>query len=367
VNIGRNQRASTRKHRKQQHLLDVTVRSRKASQQRNRRIVAWFCSLILFAGIIGGAVYGARKGLQKFFWDNPDYNLAEIEIKTDGNLTREQIVDATGLREGVNIFSLNIAKTRDALVLMPQVEHAEVERVLPNKLTIEISERRPVAWIAAKYDEDPTVYAKSFLVDRKGVLIKTQNQLAEYLHLPVIYGVPTDNFDPGEIVDTPELKAALDLIRLSADNPERFQVRSIDLSKGYCMVVTDQRHAKITFGIEHVDTQIERLGVLLDRVEQSQREIQTVNLLVQRNVPVTFMAMPDPGAIVDEPDASPLPAPKPAVKPTPTPIAKKPAPLSKSTTVRKAEPVKSKTTHSSTKPVRKAIPVAAPAQNPTNG
>lgn len=349
----RNRRATSHRERKKKHFLDVTMRSSAAARQRNARILAFLCTILLIAGVAGGAWYGVREGMRRFFWENADYVLTEIEIKTDGPLTREQITVATGIREGVNIFTIDLAKAREALVMMPQVEHAEVERMQPNKIVIEIAERKPVAWIAAKYDEDPTLHAKSFLVDRRGVLMKARNQLPEYFHLPVIYGVATDNFDPGETVATPELKAALDLLRLTADKPEQFQACSIDLSRGYCMVVTDQRHAKITFGLEHIDRQIERLGLVLEHVEEGNREIQTVNLLVQRNVPVTFMPVADPNA----PDLEPAAAPSPSLI-AKIPGAKKPPVSIKSPTVRKAAADKH---NPPPMPVRKASPANAPA------
>jgi cell division septal protein FtsQ len=221
--------------------------------------------------------------------------------------------------------------------------------VLPNQIAIEISERKPVAWLAAKATEDPSIAPDSFLIDAKGVLIKMRSQLPDYLHLPVICGLPMDNFQAGATVESPELKAALDLLRLTAEKPEQFQPRTINLARGYCMVVTDQRKARITFAIEHVDLQLERLGVLLDQVEEGNHEIQTANLIVQRNTPVTFMPPPEetPAAA-----AAASPAPSAALK---TPPLKKPEPFFKGP-VRKATPVKSA---ASPKPVRKAVPVDA--------
>lgn len=364
-----NRRASSRKQQKEKHLLDVKIRARKASEQRNRKLMAWLCWLVLLAGVIGGSWYGVSQGLRRYFWQNPDYNLTEIEIKTDGPLAREQVIALTGLREGVNIFSVDIAKAREALLTLPQIERAEIERMLPNKLVIDIGERKPVAWIAAKNHEDPSNDPKSFLVDRKGVLMKTQTNVPEYFHLPVIAGLATDNFNPGEVVSTPELAAALELIRLSTDDPARFQVSSIDLSLGYGMLVTDQRRARITFGLEHVDAQLERLNVLLDYIEKNGREVQTVNLLVQRNVPVTFAPPSDPGAEAAEAAALPTPAPRTAI--TPKTISKKTsivtrhaAPVhravARKTPVHHAAPVKKHPAPAPTytpTPVRRAIPV----------
>jgi hypothetical protein len=56
------------------------------------------------------------------------------------------------------------------------------------------------------------------------------------------------------------------------------------------MIVTERSRAKITFGLEKIDDQLDRLAAVMEHVESSNREIQTVNLMVQRNTPVTFFS-----------------------------------------------------------------------------
>jgi len=355
----RNQRVSSRKQRKQQHLLDVKVRSRAANRQRNRRVLAWLSGLFLFCGAVGGIGYGGREALRKVFWQNPDYHLSEVAIHTDGSLTREQIVQATNIHQGTNIFAINLSVARKGLMALPQVERAEIERIMPNKISIDISERKPVAWVTGKDDSNPSADPGAFLIDREGILLRMKVQVPEYYHLPVICGLDVDNYEEGETVDLPEVAAALELIRLTGENPARYQVRSIDVSKGYCLVVGDERHAKITFPLDNIATQLDRLQRLYANVDENRREIQTVNLMVKYNVPVTFVPPPDPapdpapGAADPNAPASPSPAP------APLPSAKKPA-------VKRAQtPHKSRTlSHHLSRPVRRAIPVSTPATAP---
>jgi len=108
------------------------------------------------------------------------------------------------------------------------------------------------------------------------------------------------------------VQAALDLIRLNADST-RWQVRNIDVSKGYCLAVTDRSRALITFGLDNLDKQLTRLYRLLDVIEPTHKEIQTVNLFIERNIPVTFV---EPVAEETVPPAPGLPDPsKPGDKP----------------------------------------------------
>ena len=283
----RNERVSNTRQRRQQHLLEVTVRRDKAVQQRNRAIIVFTCKLIFFGTLVGGAWVGSKEALRRFVWENPDYCLTDVRVPADGALTREQILTAAGIVEGQNIFSIDLTAARDRIDRLPQVDRVEIQRVLPNRIDINIIERRPIAWVTARSDEDPSASDKSFLIDARGVVMRSKTVLQEYFHLPIISGVEVENLVPGQKVTSMEMQAALDLVRLNADST-RFQVRNIDISKGYCLVVTDRTLAQITFGLDRIDLQLEQLNRLLDHFVPRQREIQTVNLLVGRNVPVTF-------------------------------------------------------------------------------
>jgi POTRA domain, FtsQ-type len=296
---------------------------------------------------VGGVWFGGRECLNRFLWRNPDYNLTTVEIDDDGTLSREQILDTAKIHEGGNIFQVNLSKARDSLGQLPQVERVELERTLPGKITITIAERKPIAWLTAKISDDPMTSSDAFLIDRKGTLIKTKKQLREYFHMPVIYGFTTDNLEAGQTLDAPEIAAALTLIDLNADNP-RFQIRSIDLSKGYCMVVTNQSHMFITFGLEHVDKQLERLGWALDYVEKNNKILQTANFMVEHNTPVTF-AQPGDETGNDTQEVPPADNPKPIAQPPPE---KKPEPAKRPDPVKpNIKPRKTPT------PVRRALPV----------
>jgi hypothetical protein len=137
---------------------------------------------------------------------------------------------------------------------------------------------------------DPFASEAAFLVDARGVLMKEKKLLPEYLGLPAIVGCANESLGAGLTISSYEAKAALELLRLSTRSfmQTRFQIREIDLSKGYCLLVTDKNHTRVTFGFDNLDAQLQRLEQFLVYCDDSKRELETVNLLVQRNVPVTF-------------------------------------------------------------------------------
>jgi len=121
-------------------------------------------------------------------------------------------------------------------------------------------------------------------------LMKQKKLLPEYLGLPLIVGCLSESLEAGKVVESPEAKTALELLRLSAASflQMRFQIREIDVSKSYCLLVTDKNRARVTFGFNDLQTQLRRLEQFLVYCDDSKQELATVNLLVQRNIPLTF-------------------------------------------------------------------------------
>jgi cell division septal protein FtsQ len=349
----RNRRLSSFRQRRQQHLLDVKVRSRKAVAHRNRKVLVVISKIALVIALIAVIYVGGRIAAKRFFLDNPDYKLTKIEVQTDGTLQREQILSVADLREGENIFRINLARVHDRLQELPQVDEIEVVRRLPAEIDIRIVERKPIGWITSeKQVADPFASDAAFLVDARGVLMKEKKLLPEYLGLPLILGCASESLEAGKIVESPEAKAALELLRLSTRSfmQTRFQIREIDVSKGYCLVVTDKNHSKVTFGFDNLDLQLQRLEQFLVYSDDAHREIATVNLLVQRNIPVTFQKSST--EVIND-----------TIKPEESPRVMKAIPVTAATkTPAKSHPKSAPSATPSAKPRPTATPTPTPAK-----
>src|SRR5438093_3379579 len=297
----RNRRVSNVRQRRQQHLLDVKVRGGRVAQNRGRRALAVLLRVVLLAGLCAAIYAGIREAARRLFFENPDYQLKTIEFQTDGTLQREQILTAADLREGENIFNVNLARVHDRIQQLPQTDEVQVVRKLPGEIDIRVVERKPVAWITSdKEISDPFASDVAFLVDARGVLMKQKKLLPEYLGLPVILGCSSESLEVGKVVESPEAKTALELLRLSSGSflQMRFQIREIDVSKSYRLLVTDKNRSRVTFAYNDLETQLHRLEQFLVYGDDSKQELATLNLVVQRNIPVTFA--PRPVAVIND-------------------------------------------------------------------
>ena len=175
----RNQRVSNTRQRRQQHLLDVKVRSHKAVQHRNHRLFVIASKVLLSALVCGSLFFGIRYGAKRLFFENPDYRLSKIEVQTDGTLQREQVLKTAELREGENIFSVNLARVRDLLAA------AAAGRRSAGRPEDALRDRHPDRRAqAGRMDHDRSRNAESvfsdeaaFLVDARGVLMQEKKLL----------------------------------------------------------------------------------------------------------------------------------------------------------------------------------------------
>jgi cell division protein FtsQ len=290
-NAGENRRLKRSGSKRASNLLEVSARPEKEGLKEIRRRLSWVLKTALGLISVGAVVVLGKTGAKRLFWENPAYAVADLRVSTDGMLTRAQVLELLGLEEGQNIFSVNVERMKATLDELPQVERAEVRRRLPDRVEIRIVERQPIAWVASTADAELGVHGQAYLVDARGYALKTRKVLPEYLSLPLIVGVNLEDIAPGQKLPTAEMLAAVELLRLSADEV-RWMPRVVDVSKGYCLLVTDQRKARVTFGFENLEEQLNRLRQLLETVEPIQRDLQTVNLMLERNIPVTFAAPP---------------------------------------------------------------------------
>ena len=90
----RNRRLSNVRQRRQQHLLDVKVRSRRATQHRVRSAMGAVSKIILIATVLAAAYAGIRQAARRLFFENSDFQLKTIELQTDGTLQQSRGLSA---------------------------------------------------------------------------------------------------------------------------------------------------------------------------------------------------------------------------------------------------------------------------------
>ena len=185
----------------------------------------WACVagvLLCAAALAAGGVYEYGERSWRFRVESSD----NIDVTGMENVTKAQIMEVMGADIGRNIFFIPLAQQKAQLEQIPWVESASVMRFVPNRLSVEIHERTPVAFAR--------VGPRISLIDAGGTLMELP-QKHKY-SFPVILGM-----NPGEPLSTraPRMKAYNELVQDLDSGGARY---SQDLSE---VDLTDLENLKV--------------------------------------------------------------------------------------------------------------------------
>lgn len=285
-----NRRLRASREHNNQHLLEVKMRRDPSRHHRAQKLKGFFLKIVFLLVLFIASFFGGKALLEKLLFKNPDYNVKYLEASLDGVITMEELKNLTSLREGVNIFQLDLGTAEKALNGLPAVRKAHVERILPNTIHVSIERRIPIFRLVSS-PEEVFVPGESFVMDQDGVIMSPEKMDPSFLELPLLEGIDMSKISAGKVLEEDKLTFVLALWKsLTASNEiqELFCLHSIDLSKGYCAIVTDEANAHFIFSEENLSEELERLHKLLIHCQESGRQIETANLVLEHNTPVTF-------------------------------------------------------------------------------
>jgi cell division protein FtsQ len=284
-----NRQMRTRSRQKQINILHTTTRKRH-SQKQVMRMAVW-CSIVLamIVAVGAGLHFGIAFMLDRVLYTNPRYRLSKIEIEPRGHFTEGQIRQQAGLEPGQNLWSLNLRQITRDVEKLPYVSNAKVERHFPDAVTILIHERVPVVKIVGLNIDLDT--RETFYLDRDGVVLKPREDDSAPA-MPEVIGLTSaeTEFEPGMKLEQSSLTRALQILdeidhsRLHTS----ISIRTIDLSNPLSITMSTRQDMSVTFRLDYIDQQLQRLMQILDRPEFQQRAISSVDLTPDSNVPVTF-------------------------------------------------------------------------------
>jgi cell division protein FtsQ len=182
---------------------------------------------------------------------------------------------------------LNLRQIAGDLDKLPNVSSAKVERRFPDKIAINITERVPVVRIDGLNIDLGT--RETFFLDRDGYVLKPRADEPPP-PLPQIINLTDAELEPGMKLDRPILSRALEILD-GIDHSElrtTIDIARIDLSNPLSITMETRQGMIITFRLEYIDQQLQRLLQIVNYPDFQQRQIHTVDLTPERNVPVTF-------------------------------------------------------------------------------
>jgi len=139
----------------------VEIRKRKFSRK------AWPLYRRILVGVVAATGVGlALYGASDYLLHSPGVILRsaeQIEIHGNRYVPAEAVAEKFSADMGRSVVRVPLTERREALESLPWVEEAHVQRVMPNRIRVEIAERSPIAFLRTGSDLS--------LVDARGVIL----------------------------------------------------------------------------------------------------------------------------------------------------------------------------------------------------
>ncbi len=138
------------------------------------------------------------------------FEIQEIEVKGADTITPDSVIALSGLAKGENIFKTSLTQARKNLESDPLVEVLGISRIFPDKIKIEIRQRKPhaaVAWL----DGYAIIDERGFTLDVRDSLPAGQYPLVTGVDIePAHKGSPINGVDATKMAVLEKLLTALD-------------------------------------------------------------------------------------------------------------------------------------------------------------
>lgn len=245
---------------------------------------------------------GGEYLLDRYVYTNPALGIQRIQISTDGIIPTEHIRAWANVQEGQNLLSLDLARIKRDLELVPLIESASVDRILPGDLIVRVREREPIArvHVFAPRKSDALLERSSIFLDEQGMVIpafvrdlnsKAFDDATRFL--PVITGVGATSFRPGHIVPSQQILTALKWIRAFQHSrmTGEVDVRAIDVGSSTALIVTTEQSNEISFGYRDLEEQLVRWQRIHELGRRRNQSIASLDLVVTNYVPAVWIEL----------------------------------------------------------------------------
>ena len=226
--------------------------------------------------------------------NNSNYLLKKIRFSTDGGLTEESLKDLK-LKNQVSLFDLDLKILEQEFLEWDDVYSVKLAKEFPDTLIIQVSERKPLAWLVAT--DTSSVVSKDliWMVDNYATLIPAnkvkwrkvfQNKIPVW-HIPKPW---EKTFVAWEVLKrTDLLKVAKQLEAMKGvlnqyEHSIQF-IKSIDFAS---FSIVSNKKLNILFGVRELPEQLKKLELILSTTAREGKGLKSINLITKKNIPIVF-------------------------------------------------------------------------------
>jgi len=116
----------------------------------------------------------------------------KVSVRGMTNITEKEITDALLLTPEINLVNADIPAMESRILANPKVAAVNVSRSFPDKLVVDLTERKAVACVLVNEE----IGTRSIAIDEEGVAFAYMDSIAPTSKLPVLSGIRFEHFTP---------------------------------------------------------------------------------------------------------------------------------------------------------------------------
>ncbi len=254
-------------------------RRRRRMLRLARRGGAWLCVGLLVVALGGALASGGR-----WLLTAPRFAVERVEVAGQSQLSVDQVVAASGLSPGQNLFRLDARRAVAGVEALPMVRRAELVRAFPNRVTLLVEERQPFVLVHAGGLHWPAeaLYwpaGRFYWVDEQGVPLGPETR-AVALDAPLVSAADADDVAAAGRTPSERVAAGVALIRtlMRAQSSLLREISEVDVSRPEGPVLYMLDGVEVRLGREDWDDRLGRLGGVLAQLRASGQRATSIDL-----------------------------------------------------------------------------------------
>jgi cell division septal protein FtsQ len=210
--------------------------------------IAFQLLLLSFFFFIGYRVY-------VHLLEDPWFRVNEVEVEGNRKIPRETILSLVQIEGMPNLFTLRLKEVTQRLEGHPWIEQVKVRKVFPNKIRVQIEERKPIAILQL---------GELFYIDAKGVIFSPVEG-GDTFDYPFLTGLTLQSLEKDPVEAKRLITKALEFLRV-VNKEQAFsaeEISEIHMEKASGLqCFTKAEGIEVRMGWEHFGEKLRRLSIV---------------------------------------------------------------------------------------------------------
>ena len=187
--------------------------------------------------------------------EDPYFRVREVEVEGGQKIPKETLRSLTVVEGMPNLFSVKLKEVVKRLESHPWIEQVQVKKVFPNKILIQIEERKPMAIIQL---------GELYYIDTKGEIFSPVGERDEY-NYPYLTGLTRQVLEKDPAEAKRLINKALELLKVVYQEkiPPLEEISEIHMEKVFgIQCFTKAEGVEIKLGWEEFGEKLKRLSLI---------------------------------------------------------------------------------------------------------